>query len=94
LPALLLQQLVLPQGMARAAEDRLIQIYIAVPDFQVEPTLRISANPGFIMNRCPLAAEIGQRNQIANFAFQTLWKGIDFHYLFHLLQGCIKYSII
>jgi hypothetical protein len=57
------------QSMACAAEDRLVQIDIAVPDFQVEPAFRICANPGFIMYRCPLAAEIGQRNQITYFAF-------------------------
>jgi hypothetical protein len=55
--------------MARAAEDRLVQVDVAVPDFQVETAFRICANPGFIMYRCPLAAEIGQRNQITYFAF-------------------------
>jgi len=55
--------------MAGAAENRLIQIYVAIPDFQVEPAFRISAYPGFIMYRCPLASEIGQRNQITGFAF-------------------------
>ncbi|MCX5993869.1 MAG: hypothetical protein NT177_06595, partial [Chloroflexi bacterium] len=57
------------QSVACAAEDRLVQIDVAVPDFQVEPAFRICANPGFIMYRCPLAAEIGQRNQITYFAF-------------------------
>jgi hypothetical protein len=50
------------QCVAGAAEDRLVQIDIAVPDFQVKPAFRICANPGFIMYRCPLAPEIGQRN--------------------------------
>jgi hypothetical protein len=61
--------LVLAQGMTGTAEDRFVQIYIAVPDFQVKSAFRIGANPGFIMYSCPLAAKIGQRNQIANFAF-------------------------
>jgi hypothetical protein len=55
-------RLVLAQGMAGAAEDRFIQVDIAIPDLQVEPAFRIGANPGFIMYRCPLAAKIGQRN--------------------------------
>jgi hypothetical protein len=73
--------------MTCAAEYGLIQVDVAIPDFQIETAFRIRANPGFIMYRCPLAAEIGQRNQITYFAFQTLWKGIVFHYFFHLLQG-------
>jgi hypothetical protein len=54
--------LVLAQCMAGAAEDRFIQVDVSIPDFQVEPAFRICANPGFIMYRRPLAAEIGQRN--------------------------------
>ena len=54
--------LVLAQCMAGAAENRFIQVDISIPDFQVEPAFRICANPGFIMYRRPLAAEIGQRN--------------------------------
>jgi len=48
--------------MAGTAEDRFVQVDIAIPDLQVEPAFRIGANPGFIMYRCPLAAKIGQRN--------------------------------
>jgi hypothetical protein len=55
--------------MACAAENRLIQIYVAIPDFQVEAAFRISAHPGFIMYRCTLASKIGQRDQITGFAF-------------------------
>jgi len=57
--------------MTGAAENWLVQIYVAIPDFQVKPAFRIGANPSFVMYRCPLASEIGQRNQIADFAFQT-----------------------
>jgi hypothetical protein len=57
------------QRVAGSAEYRLVQIDVAVPDFQVEPAFRICANPGLIMYRCPLAAEIGQRNQVTYFAF-------------------------
>ena len=54
--------LVLAQGMAGSAENGFIKVDIAIPYFQVEPAFRIGANPGFIMYRRPLAAEIGQRN--------------------------------
>ena len=38
--------------------DRLINIDIAVADFQVETTIRISANPGFILNSGALTTEV------------------------------------
>ena len=38
----------------------LINIYIAVTDFQVKSTVRIGANPGFVLDRCALTAEVGK----------------------------------
>jgi len=46
--------------MQRATHNGLINVDITIPDFQVEATFRIGANPGFIMNCGPLAAEIGK----------------------------------
>jgi hypothetical protein len=45
--------------MERSAHNGFINIDIAVPDFQVETAIRIGADPGFILNVCPLTAEIG-----------------------------------
>ena len=44
--------------MERSAHDGFIDIDIAIPDFQVKAAIRIGANPGFILNICPLAAKI------------------------------------
>ena len=38
--------------------DRLVAIDVAVPDFDVEVTIRIAAHPGFVMYRRSLASEI------------------------------------
>ena len=43
-----------------AVIDGLINIDIAVADFQVKTTLRIGANPSFVLNRRALTAEIGK----------------------------------
>ena len=51
-----------PQGMAGAAEYRLIEINIAIPYLEIEPTLRVGAHPCLIMYGRPLAAKIRQRD--------------------------------
>ena len=43
-----------------AAHYGFIYIHIAVPDFQVVTAIRVGANPCFVVNIRPLAAEIGQ----------------------------------
>jgi hypothetical protein len=65
--------------MERAAHDRLIDIYIAVPDLQVEAAIRIGADPCFITDRCPLAAKIGQRHEVSRVAFLTFGETDWFH---------------
>jgi len=45
--------------MRCSAHNGFIDVYIAIPDFQVEATIGISANPCFVMDICPLAAKIG-----------------------------------
>ncbi len=42
------------------ASNGLINIYVTISDFQVVATIRIGANPCFVVNRCPLTAKIGQ----------------------------------
>ena len=41
-----------------AIVNRLIDINIAVADFQIEPAFRIGTNPGFVLYSSTLAAEI------------------------------------
>jgi hypothetical protein len=41
-----------------AIVDRLINIDIAIADFQIETALRIGTNPGFILNSSALTTEI------------------------------------
>jgi len=45
--------------MQRAAHDGLVEIDVTIPDFKVITAIRISTNPGFKLDRCPLTAEIG-----------------------------------
>jgi hypothetical protein len=59
-------------GVKAPAHDGLIHIDIAVPDFQVETTIRIGAHPRFVVNTCPLTAEIRERDQVTDLAFLTL----------------------
>ena len=58
--------------MGCPADNGLINIDITIPDFQVEAAIRIGADPGFVMNRCPLTAEIGQGHQISRLALLAL----------------------
>ena len=65
--------------MERPVHDGFIDIDIAIPDLQVEATLRISANPGFVFNSCPLTAKIRQGYQVSRFTLLTLGKTELFH---------------
>jgi hypothetical protein len=65
--------------MQCAAHNWLIDINIAVPDFQIETALWVCANPGFIVNCCPLATEIRQRNEVPNLTLLTFRKIVLFH---------------
>ena len=49
----------------RFGEDRLVQVYVAVPNFQVETAGGVRANPGFVVHCGSLAAKVRQRNQIS-----------------------------
>jgi hypothetical protein len=52
--------------------DGFVDINITITDFQVKTAIRISANPGFVLNRCALTAKIRKRDQITSFAFLAL----------------------
>jgi hypothetical protein len=44
--------------MPNATQDGLVHVKIAISDFKVKSTIGIGADPGFIVDRRPLAAEI------------------------------------
>ena len=58
--------------MERSAHEGFINIDIPIPDFQVKATIRIGANPGFVMNSCPLATKIRQGYQVSGITLLTL----------------------
>ena len=49
-----------------------VNVDVTVANFEIEAALRISANPGFVLYRGALTAEIGKGYQITSFAFLTL----------------------
>ena len=65
--------------MKRPAHNRFVKINITVPDFQVEAAIRIGANPGFVVNNCPLTAKIRQGHQNSSFTLLTRGKIKLFH---------------
>jgi len=65
--------------MKCAAHNGFVNIYVAIPDFQVESTIRISANPSLVMNGCPLTAKIRQRHQDSRVTLLTCGEIKLFH---------------
>ena len=65
--------------MERAAHNGFIEIDIAIPDFQVKAAIRIGANPGLILNICPLTTKIRQGYQVSRLATLTLGEIHLFH---------------
>jgi hypothetical protein len=57
----------------------LVQVNVPVAYLYVKPTVWISANPGFEVDRSALAPVIGEWNQCAPVAFQTLRNGAGIH---------------
>jgi hypothetical protein len=49
----------------RFGEDRFVQVYVAVPDFQVEAAVRVRAYPSFVVDCRSLATKVGERYQIS-----------------------------
>ena len=65
--------------MKRPAHNGFVNINITIPDFQVEAAIRIGANPGFVVNRRPLATKIRQGHQVSRLALLTLGETKLFH---------------
>jgi hypothetical protein len=63
----------------RAAHDRLVDVDIAVPDFQVIAAIRIGTNPGLVVDGSTLTSEIGQGYKVSRVAFLTLGVRNWFH---------------
>jgi len=61
------------------AHNGFVDIDIAVPDFQVETTIRIGTNPCFVVDIRPLTAEIGQGHQVSSLTLLALGEIKLFH---------------
>jgi hypothetical protein len=61
------------QGVG-AVVNGFINIDIAVSDFEIETAVRIGTDPGLVLNRGSLAAEIRKGNQVSSFALLALWE--------------------
>jgi hypothetical protein len=61
------------------AHNGFINIDITIPDFQVESAIRIGANPGLVVNSCPLATKIRQGHQVSSLALLALGEIKLFH---------------
>ena len=58
--------------MKSSVAYRLVNVQIAIPDLDVEPTAGISARPRLEVDGRSLAPKIRQRNQITGLALLTL----------------------
>jgi hypothetical protein len=61
-----------------AAHDGLVNIDITIPDFQVEAAVRVGADPGFVVNGCPLTAKVGKGYQVSGVTLKALGETV-FH---------------
>jgi hypothetical protein len=52
-------RLPIARGVIRAVGDRLVQIDVTIANLDVEPALRVGANPCLVMDRGALATEVG-----------------------------------
>ena len=52
--------------MQCSAHNGFINIDIPIPDFQVESTIGVGANPGLVVYRRPLTAKVRKGNQHSN----------------------------
>jgi len=53
------------------ADNGFVNIDITIPDFQVETAIRIGANPGLVMNGCPLTAKVRKGHQVSRLTLQA-----------------------
>ena len=57
--------------MSYPTHNGFINIDIPIPDFQVVAASRVSANPSFVVDICPLIAKIGQGHQVSSLTLLT-----------------------
>jgi hypothetical protein len=69
---------------------RLVDVHVTVTDFQIKSTVRVSANPGLILNCGSLAAEIRKRHQIPGLTFLTFGEIIIRFQRVHLPSSLIN----
>jgi hypothetical protein len=68
-----------PRGMHSSAAYGFIEVYVTVPDFDVEPAIRIGAYPRFVVHSCALTSIVGKGKQLAYAALKTLGNCPFFH---------------
>lgn len=81
--------------MQHSAHYRLINVDIAIPDFQVETTIGIGTDPRLVLNIRPLAAEIGKRYQVSSLTTLTFRETVCLLHGGHLppdLESLIVYT--
>jgi hypothetical protein len=61
------------------ADDGLVYVYVAVPDFQVIAAFRAGTHPCLVVNSGPLTAEVRQGHQVSLLALEAFGKIELFH---------------
>lgn len=60
--------------MKCSAENGLVYVYLAIPDFDVIAAVRVGTYPSFVVNRCSLTTEVGKGHQISRTTLLTFGK--------------------
>ncbi len=71
--------------------NRFVYINVAVSDLEVKSAIGVGANPGFILDRRALAAEIRKRNEVTRLALLTLGEIVVLFQKIHLPSSLIKF---
>lgn len=61
-------------GAQFTAQDRLVEVDLAVPYLDVVAAIRISTNPSLVPDRRPLAPEVRQGNEVALVTLLAFWE--------------------
>ena len=80
--------------MKCAAQDGFIDINVTIPNFQVEAAIRIGANPGFVVNCCPLATKIRQGDKVTRLTLLAFRKVKLFHGVLLPAEILLEYTPI
>ena len=75
-----------PGRIHATGRDRLIQVDVAVTDFNVEPTIRIYANPCLVVHRGALSSIVGKGDQFSFVAFQACRNCLFVHVITPTIQ--------